>query len=89
MFSICRQSHPATAVEHAISCYFFNKVEKCLVTAGANILKVFRLVPDVDPRSKAERYSGKELHFDNFFKFKDIDLQLTKYTLILKKYTHE
>ncbi|CAH1107318.1 unnamed protein product [Psylliodes chrysocephalus] len=57
MFSICRQSHPATAVEHAISCYFFNKVEKCLVTAGANILKVFRLVPDVDPRSKAERYS--------------------------------
>ncbi|XP_057671339.1 cleavage and polyadenylation specificity factor subunit 1 [Diorhabda carinulata] len=57
MFSICRQSHPATGVEHAISCYFFNKVEKCLVTAGTNILKVYRLVPDVDARSRSERYS--------------------------------
>lgn len=57
MFSICRQNHPATGVEHAISCYFFNKVEKCLVTAGTNILKVYRLVPDVDTRSRSERYS--------------------------------
>ncbi|XP_050511549.1 cleavage and polyadenylation specificity factor subunit 1 isoform X11 [Diabrotica virgifera virgifera] len=57
MFSICRQNHPATAVEHAISCYFFNKVEKCLVTAGANVLKIYRLVPDVDSRLRSERYS--------------------------------
>ncbi|KAJ8942078.1 hypothetical protein NQ318_004103 [Aromia moschata] len=57
MFSICKQNHPATGVEHAISCYFFNKVERCLVTAGANILKVFRLVPDVDAKSRTERYS--------------------------------
>ncbi|CAG9824249.1 unnamed protein product [Phaedon cochleariae] len=57
MFSICKQSHPATGVEHSIACYFFNKVEKCLVTAGANILKVFRLIPDVDNKSRTERYS--------------------------------
>ncbi|KAJ8922194.1 hypothetical protein NQ315_004131 [Exocentrus adspersus] len=57
MFSICKQHHPATGVEHAISCFFFNKVEKCLVTAGANILKVFRLIPDIDPKARSERYS--------------------------------
>lgn len=57
MFSICKQTHPATGVEHAISCYFFNKTERNLVLAGANTLKVFRLIPDVDPKSK-EKISG-------------------------------
>ncbi|XP_013147048.1 PREDICTED: cleavage and polyadenylation specificity factor subunit 1 [Papilio polytes] len=46
MFSICRQTHPATGIEHAVSCCFFNNDESCLVTAGANIIKVFRLVPE-------------------------------------------
>lgn len=46
MFSVCRQTHPATAVEHAITCHFFNRSERSLVVAGANILRVFRLVPD-------------------------------------------
>ncbi|XP_045540280.1 cleavage and polyadenylation specificity factor subunit 1 isoform X2 [Papilio machaon] len=46
MFSICRQTHPATGIEHAISCCFFNNEESCLVTAGANIIKVFRLMPE-------------------------------------------
>ncbi|XP_030026309.2 cleavage and polyadenylation specificity factor subunit 1 [Manduca sexta] len=46
MFSICRQTHPATGVEHAVNCSFFNNDETCLVTAGANIIKVFRLIPD-------------------------------------------
>nr|CAH7722934.1 unnamed protein product [Callosobruchus chinensis] len=57
MFSICKQSHPATGVEHAISCYFFNKVEKSLITAGANVMKVFKLVPDIDQKARTERYS--------------------------------
>ncbi|XP_030753926.1 cleavage and polyadenylation specificity factor subunit 1 [Sitophilus oryzae] len=57
MFSICKQTHQATGVEHAISCFFFNKTEKSLVTAGANILKVFRLIPDVEAKSKHEKYS--------------------------------
>ncbi|XP_053620009.1 cleavage and polyadenylation specificity factor subunit 1 [Plodia interpunctella] len=46
MFSICRQTHPATGIEHAVSCCFFNNDETCLVTAGANIIKVFRLLPE-------------------------------------------
>ncbi|GBP39415.1 Cleavage and polyadenylation specificity factor subunit 1 [Eumeta japonica] len=46
MFFICRQTHPATGIEHAVSCCFFNSEEVCLVTAGANIVKVFRLLPE-------------------------------------------
>lgn len=46
MFSVCRQTHPATAVEHAITCHFFNRTERSLVVAGANVLRVFRLVPE-------------------------------------------
>ncbi|CAG9764667.1 unnamed protein product [Ceutorhynchus assimilis] len=57
MFSICKQSHPPTGVEHALSCFFFNKTEKSLVTAGTNVIKVFRLIPDVDQKAKHERYS--------------------------------
>jgi cleavage and polyadenylation specificity factor subunit 1 len=57
MFSICKQSHPATGVEHAIACHFFNKSEKSLVTTGANIIKVFRLIPDVDAKSRIDKYT--------------------------------
>ncbi|XP_047036526.1 cleavage and polyadenylation specificity factor subunit 1 isoform X2 [Helicoverpa zea] len=46
MFSICRQTHPATGIEHSVSSCFFNNDETCLITAGANILKVFRLLPE-------------------------------------------
>lgn len=58
MFSICKQTHPATGVEHAISCHFFSKAERILVTAGANVIKVFRLIPDVDLKNRHERFSG-------------------------------
>lgn len=58
MFSFCKQIHPATGVEHSISCHFFNKSEKSIVTAGANIVKIFKLVPDIDPRNRNERYTG-------------------------------
>ncbi|XP_051173959.1 cleavage and polyadenylation specificity factor subunit 1 [Leptopilina boulardi] len=56
MYSICKNTHPATGVEHAITCYFFNRSEKCLVVAGANIIRVFRLIPDVDS-TKREKYT--------------------------------
>ncbi|CAL7948360.1 unnamed protein product [Xylocopa violacea] len=56
MYSICKNTHPATGVEHAITCYFFNRSEKCLVVAGANIIRVFRLIPDVDI-TKKEKYT--------------------------------
>lgn len=55
MFSICKQTHPATGIEHAISCYFFSKAEKSLITAAANVLKVFRLVPDTETRIKSDK----------------------------------
>lgn len=48
MFAICKQTHTATGVEFAITCNFFNNYEKNIVTAGANILKVYRIIPDVD-----------------------------------------
>lgn len=58
MFSLCKQTHPATGVEHAICCNFFNNAERNLVTAGANILKVYRIIPDVEPNNK-EKFTGK------------------------------
>lgn len=59
MFSICKQNHPATGIEHAVSCYFFNKIERCLIITGANVLKVYKLVPDLEAKTRPERYTGK------------------------------
>lgn len=59
MFSICKSIHPATGVEHAIYCHFYSASEKCLVTAGANVLKIFRLIPDIDNKNRNEKFSGK------------------------------
>lgn len=68
MFTLCKQTHPATGIENGISCNFFHKNEKNLVTAGANILKVFRICPDVEPNSK-EKFSGEVyINFCNFYK---------------------
>jgi hypothetical protein len=58
MYSICKLAHPATGVEHALTCYFFSRTEKSLVVASANIIRVFRLIPDVDPASKKDVYTG-------------------------------
>lgn len=58
MFSICKQAHPATGIEFSISCRFFNNFEENIVTAGANILRVFRIIPDVDTNTM-EKFSGK------------------------------
>ncbi|CAB0028580.1 unnamed protein product [Trichogramma brassicae] len=58
MFAYSETIHPATGVEHAITCHFFNRVEKSLVVAGANVLRVFRLIPDVADLQKKEKYSG-------------------------------
>lgn len=60
MFSICKQTHQATGIEFSISCRFFNNFEDNIVTAGANILKVFRIIPDVDPTNTTEKFSGKK-----------------------------
>ncbi|XP_015127450.1 cleavage and polyadenylation specificity factor subunit 1 [Diachasma alloeum] len=58
MYSVCKNTHPGTGVEHAITCYFFNRREKCLVVAGANVIRVFRLIPDVDA-SRKEKFTDQ------------------------------
>lgn len=58
MFTICKQTVPATGIEFAIKCKFFNNLEDNLVIGGANILKVYRIIPEVEINSK-EKYSGK------------------------------
>ena len=59
MYSLVRSSHPATGVEHSLSCYFFNTGEKNLVVAGANVLRVFRFIPDLDTNRGKEEEQGR------------------------------
>ena len=54
MYTLVRSAHPATGVEHCLSCYFFNSQEKNLVVAGANVLRVFRLVPDLTTKTQED-----------------------------------
>lgn len=61
MFSICKQTVPANGIEFAIKCKFFNSLEENLVIGGSNVLKVFRLIPEVELNSK-EKYSGKSIN---------------------------
>lgn len=58
MFSICRQTVAATGIEFAIKCKFFNSLEENLVVGGANVLKVYRIIPEIEINSK-EKYSGE------------------------------
>lgn len=67
MFSINKTTHPATAVEHVLSCNFFNQSGKSLVVAGANNIRVFQLIPDVDLSRKNYHYSGKNSVVKNKF----------------------
>ena len=58
MYTLLRSSHPATGVEHSLSCNFFTSSEKNLVVAGANVLRVFRLVPDLEAKDKGGGQDG-------------------------------
>jgi hypothetical protein len=44
-------------IKYSNSCYIFNHLEKNLVVAGPNILRVLRLVHDLDFRGKEEELS--------------------------------
>lgn len=57
MFSICKTTHLPTAVEHVICCNFFNQSVKSLVVVGANVIRVFQLIPDVDLTRKNYHYT--------------------------------
>ena len=58
MYTLLRSSQSATGVEHSLSCNFFNNSEKNLVVAGANVLRVFRLVPDLETKSGNDDNGG-------------------------------
>lgn len=58
MFSICKQTVPASGVEFAVKCNFFNTLEKNLVIGGSNILKVYRILPDVEINT-TEKFTGE------------------------------
>lgn len=46
MYSIYKQTHPPTGIEHCVYCNFFNTSERNLVIAAVNKLYVYRLNPD-------------------------------------------
>jgi cleavage and polyadenylation specificity factor subunit 1 len=53
MFAMCKEAHPASGVEHAVSCRFFSAAspEKNLVVGGVNVIRVYKLAflpPDED-----------------------------------------
>lgn len=64
MFSICKQVVPATGIEFVIKCKFFNNLEENLIIAGANVLKVYRVVPEFEFNTK-EKFSGMFNLFSN------------------------
>ena len=45
LHTLLRTPVPATGIEHSIQCHFLDPQELSLVTAGANILRVFRIRP--------------------------------------------
>ncbi len=45
MFSLCRTPLAASTVECSLSCHLLSPSESVLVTAGADVLRVFRLRP--------------------------------------------
>ena len=47
LHTLLRTPVPASAIEHSIQCHFIDPHEVCLVTAGANMLRVFRIRPQV------------------------------------------
>ncbi|XP_076048497.1 cleavage and polyadenylation specificity factor subunit 1 [Oratosquilla oratoria] len=63
MYNICKTTHPATGVELSLYCHFFSRRDKSLIVGSANILRVFRLVPDVPtkPYRKDDRHSKSDL----------------------------
>ncbi|KAL5021877.1 hypothetical protein ScPMuIL_001032 [Solemya velum] len=53
MYSLYRQTHPPTGVEHCVYCHFFNYQEKNLIIAVVNQLYVYRLYTDDLARTQA------------------------------------
>ncbi|XP_055372472.1 cleavage and polyadenylation specificity factor subunit 1 [Condylostylus longicornis] len=69
MFSICKQIHPATGIEHAISSHFFNSTEVNLVTAGSNILKVYSIRPEFDYQNRKYEINMSKMKLECLAKY--------------------
>jgi len=48
VYSLYRQVHPVTTVEHCICCHFVDADQKNLVVAGTNLIQVYRLNVDAE-----------------------------------------
>ena len=48
MYSVYKQTHQPTGIEHCVYCSFFNTSERNLVIAAVNQLHVYRLNPDIE-----------------------------------------
>ena len=59
MYTLCKITHQATGVEHSLYCNFFNKSENSLVVCCSNVLKVYRLVPELPPRPPSQNDAGE------------------------------
>lgn len=52
MYTVCKQVHNPTVIEHCVYCHFLNSAECNLVVAAFNELKVYRLVGETIDDSK-------------------------------------
>ena len=65
MYAINKTTHPPTQVEHSIYCHFYNYNERNLLTAGANQLKVYRLLKDPSNKiNHSNKFSNES--FDDY-----------------------
>ena len=60
MIVLVRTSHPATGVEHSIYASFYRSEERNLVVAGANVLKVFQLIPENNKVNEIQNFLFKK-----------------------------
>lgn len=54
MYTVCRQIHTPTAVDHCLYCNFFNSTEKELVVAAGTELKIFRIIGELVNESSSK-----------------------------------
>jgi len=54
MFSLFKEVHPPTSIDHSVKCHFFNDQEINLVTAGAAKLNVYKLYDIEEDATKSD-----------------------------------
>ncbi|XP_053718091.1 cleavage and polyadenylation specificity factor subunit 1 [Synchiropus splendidus] len=64
MYAVYKQAHSPTAVEFSVYCNFISSQEKNLVVAGTSQLFVYRIIRDVESRSKTDKSSDVKTRKD-------------------------